>query len=68
MKSSALVELDPARLRPAASEVDRMISDNTAFAAATGWRPCVSLDDGLRRTIAFYDSHRELLPPSGYVT
>lgn len=46
--------LDPERLRPAASEVDRLISDHAAFTAASGWRPVVSLDDGLARSIEWF--------------
>ncbi|WP_211847099.1 SDR family NAD(P)-dependent oxidoreductase [Neoroseomonas eburnea] len=68
MGSAARIELDPERLRPAASEVDRLVSANGAFTAVSGWRPAVSLDEGLRRTIAFFDTHRDLLPKSGYVT
>ena len=68
MGSSARIELDPTRLRPAASEVDRLISANAAFAEATGWRPEMSLDEGLRQCIAFFTEHPDLLPKSGYVT
>lgn len=32
-------------------------SDDTAFRAATGWNPKVTLDDGLSRTLAFYREH-----------
>lgn len=52
---------DPERLRPTASEVDRLISDHQAFTAASGWTPAISLDDGLERTIAWF---REQGPPS----
>lgn len=40
----------PERLRPDASEVDRLICDATRM-RALGWAPRVSFDDGLRRTI-----------------
>ena len=68
MGSSARIELDPTRLRPARSEVDRLISANAAFTEATGWRPEVTLDEGLRRCVAFFSEHPDLLPKSGYVT
>jgi UDP-glucose 4-epimerase len=29
-------------------------ANDSAFTAATGWKPRVSLDEGLRRTLAFY--------------
>lgn len=66
--TKAEVTLDPQRLRPPASEVDRLISDNTAFRKATGWAPRVSLDEGLRATIDFFRAHPGLLPTQEYAT
>ena len=40
----------PERIRPAASEVDRLMCDNRRALEWAGWRPEVSLEDGLRRT------------------
>jgi dTDP-glucose 4,6-dehydratase len=45
------VELDDARLRPPASEVERLIADATKAKRMLGWQPQVTLDEGLRRTI-----------------
>jgi len=45
---------DAGRTRPPASEVDRLCSDNRLAAELLGWRPRVSLDEGLRRTIAWW--------------
>jgi NAD dependent epimerase/dehydratase len=45
------------RLRPAASEVMKLVSDNTRARDKMGWSPAVSLDDGLRRTIEFIRKH-----------
>jgi NAD dependent epimerase/dehydratase len=45
---------DEARLRPAASEVERLRCDVRKLAAATGYAPTVSLDEGLRRTIDWF--------------
>lgn len=42
---------DEARIRPPNGEVDRLTADNGRFLAACGWRPRVTLDDGLARTI-----------------
>lgn len=39
------------RMRPAASEVLRLWADNRKAADLIGWRPQVSLDEGLARTI-----------------
>jgi len=47
------VELDAARVRPAASEVERLISDPSLAREVLGWEPLVSLRDGLARTVAW---------------
>lgn len=38
------------RLRPADSEVERLLCDNSRAREWAGWRPEVTLEDGLRRT------------------
>jgi NAD dependent epimerase/dehydratase len=48
---------DDARLRPALSEVMKLVSDNTRAKEVMGWTPTVSLDEGLQRTIAFFRTH-----------
>jgi NAD dependent epimerase/dehydratase len=68
MDARARITLDPRRLRPSGSEVDRLISDNRAFRAATGWAPQVSLDEGLAATIAFFRANPGLLPARDYAT
>ena len=45
---------DPARIRPAKSEVFRLCGDNTKITSLTDWRPSVSLADGLRETIDWF--------------
>jgi NAD dependent epimerase/dehydratase len=45
------------RLRPATSEVMKLVSDNTRARDRMGWSPTVSLDEGLRRTIEFIRKH-----------
>ena len=45
------------RVRPASSEVDRLRADTSAIRGLTGWRPQISLDEGLRRTIDWIASH-----------
>lgn len=49
------VRSDMRRVRPAGSEVDRLISDNSKAAAVLGWRPRVSLQAGLERTIEYLE-------------
>jgi dTDP-glucose 4,6-dehydratase len=50
---SAEIESDAARIRPANSEVERLLADNTRARQLLGWEPRVSLEDGLQRTIAW---------------
>ncbi|HTX21998.1 MAG TPA: GDP-mannose 4,6-dehydratase [Candidatus Aquilonibacter sp.] len=57
---------DPKRLRPSASEVQRLVSDNSKAAKLLGWRPVVSLQDGLSRTIEWMRNHAELYRPEEY--
>lgn len=50
---------DRERVRPEGSEVDRLVSDNRLASELLGWRPRVSLREGLERTIAWIRSHRD---------
>jgi NDP-hexose 4,6-dehydratase len=45
---------DPARIRPAGSEVMRLVCDASRLRAATGWAPVHSLEEGLAETIGFF--------------
>jgi NAD dependent epimerase/dehydratase len=60
------VVTDPNRIRPAASEVQRLISNNGKALKMIGWRPMVSLKDGLGRTIQWIREHTELYHPDEY--
>jgi nucleoside-diphosphate-sugar epimerase len=42
---------DDTRLRPEKSEVERLLSDNSLARGLSGWKPQVSLDEGLARTV-----------------
>ena len=52
-----IVEQDPARIRPANSEVMRLISNNEKARALMDWEPQVSLDDGLKEVIKFVEAN-----------
>ena len=45
------VEIEAERLRPEASEVDRLCANSEFMSRVTGWRPKVPLREGLARTI-----------------
>lgn len=47
------IHLDPAQLRPAKSEIYRVIADSTKAKELLGWEPTVDLEEGLRKTIAW---------------
>ncbi len=57
---------DEARLRPPASEVMCLLADNRLAAEVIGWRPEVSLDDGLSQTIAWINAHLDQYRPRDY--
>ncbi|MGW5350705.1 SDR family NAD(P)-dependent oxidoreductase [Streptomyces sp. NPDC004031] len=54
MDADLAVLEDPQRLRPAGSEVMRLVCDATRLRAATGWAPAHRLDEGLARTVDFF--------------
>ena len=62
----AAVEVDLARLRPDKSEVERLISDNNFAQAALGWRPMVSLEEGLEKTIRWVADNLQGYHPETY--
>jgi nucleoside-diphosphate-sugar epimerase len=67
MDSQVPIVLDPRRMRPGRSEVLKLVSDNTLAREVMNWTPKVTLDDGLRQTIAFVRDHRDLFRTDGYV-
>jgi dTDP-glucose 4,6-dehydratase len=60
------VEEDPQRVRPAASEVERLIADASKAHKRCGWEPHITLEVGLRRTIAWIADHRDVYRPAAY--
>lgn len=60
------VEHDPERMRPAASEVERLIADAAKARALLGWAPQVSVEEGLRRTVDFIRENPHLYRPEEY--
>lgn len=54
MEADITVDLDPQRVRPAASEVQRLLADTSRIRALTSWRPQHDLATGLARTAAWF--------------
>lgn len=61
------IEVESVRLRPSKSEVQRLLSDNRLARQKLGWQPEVTLQDGLRRTIAWVAEHLDWYQPDHYL-
>jgi NAD dependent epimerase/dehydratase len=61
------VELDAARVRPAKSEVQRLISDPALAAATLDWHAAVDLRSGLEQTIEWIERNRARFRSDMYV-
>ncbi len=62
------VEVDPARVRPAASEVGRLLAGNTLARELMDWQPRFSLDQALDETIAWVSDHLASFRIGSYTT
>lgn len=51
------IETEAIRVRPESSEVMTLLCDNAKAWELLGWRPQVSLEEGLQRTIAYIKDH-----------
>jgi NAD dependent epimerase/dehydratase len=60
------LEYDKERVRPAGSEVQRLLADNTIAKELLGWSPKVSLDEGLEKTIRFIKDNPDFYHPNKY--
>jgi len=63
---SPKVVSDAQRLRPEKSEVKLLHASNDKARDLLGWQPEVTLDQGLRRTIAWIGDHIQLYQPDQY--
>ena len=61
------VETDPARVRPAQSEVQLLLSDPSLARELIGWTPTVGVDEGLARTIAWIEANASRFRLGDYV-
>jgi nucleoside-diphosphate-sugar epimerase len=61
------VEVDERRVRPGGSEVDRLLADSGRALSVLGWKPAVSLEQGLERTIDWVRGNLEKFRAGEYV-
>ncbi len=62
------VELDPQRVRPAKSEVGRLLAGTALARQLWGWEPAYSLEEGLDETIAWVGDNLGLFRVEEYTT
>ena len=60
------IEIDQKRLRPQKSEVMRLLSDNSYARKEIGWKPEVTLEEGLQQTINWIKNHQDFYKPDVY--
>src|SRR5262249_10648766 len=65
---SLVVQTDAQRVRPAASEVGRLVADTTLARSLFGWEPKYTLDEALDETIAWVDDNLGLFRVDTYTT
>jgi len=61
------IEQEDIRLRPAGSEVDRLLCDAGEFRALTGWTPTITLADGLKKVINFHRARPRMAEAGEFV-
>jgi NAD dependent epimerase/dehydratase len=57
---------DPRRIRPAQSEVFKLISTSQKLQSTTSWRPSTQLEQGLSQTIKFVKEHMNRFKAENY--
>jgi dTDP-glucose 4,6-dehydratase len=62
----AEIVTDEDRLRPAGSEVDRLLCDHSLATELSGWTPQVGLEEGLTRTVEWARANLGSLATGGY--
>jgi UDP-glucose 4-epimerase len=60
------IQSEAGRVRPAASEVLALVSDNRLARSLCGWQPEVGIEDGIRHTAAFARQHPHLFRAEEY--
>jgi NAD dependent epimerase/dehydratase len=60
------ISCEEKRLRPASSEVNRLLADASKLKKATGWCPTLTFRDGLRRTVEWIRRNPDHFNPGRY--
>lgn len=60
------IQIDPLRIRPEKSEVQRLLSDNRLAKEQLNWEPKIELRQGLRNTIDWIRENQSLFDPKIY--
>lgn len=67
MKKPLKIETETRRVRPEKSEVERLLADNRLARKLLGWKPSISLENGLSRTIEWLRRHSDRYQASNYI-
>jgi NAD dependent epimerase/dehydratase len=59
MGKEAEILAEDRRIRPEKSEVERLMCDNSKARELLGWEPRISLKEGLKRTVDWFEEHAE---------
>lgn len=62
------IDAESQRVRPVASEVERLLSNNQRAEEVLAWRPQVTLEEGLRETIDWFRKNLTGLRQEEYIT
>jgi len=65
-KEKMLIRQDASRVRPANSEVMRLISDNRIAREVCGWKPKYTLESGLTQTVEWIKQNLDKYKPDRY--
>jgi NAD dependent epimerase/dehydratase len=66
MGKAVQIRHEQERVRPEDSEVQRLVADNSKAKSVLAWKPAVSLEEGLRRTIDWIQEHMDEYRPGTY--
>ena len=66
MNKKVKIIQDDKRIRPEASEVEKLVCDNSKLLRTTSWKPNFTLESGLKETINWFELNIQLYKPELY--